>query len=370
MSSRARALLTAATFPQRLTGSESSAPEELNPQKYGMDAVADLSDGGEVSRKRRTGASRDRRRRRASRRPPRRRASPRAPTPERVLTPRNSSESPASAARHQPPRATPVLSPPNAPHAQRRRARSSPSPPLPREVRAHIPHSRAARPSSPLRSTRSDTVPRVVGPLASSRRAREPVRVGDQARAPRSLHQTRPRVGSRPDRTPHSPNSLVRCALAPGNVSTSRPRSSDSLAMRRARAPRSTATGSSAPQFIGARSASSAQLRWPCLSSCPARTHPVPRRRVATHQDGGAEAVGQAERATRGADLRGSTGRPDHVPGQRAPVPSSLSTPPQLVATHPAELAIASSVQIASVASLRLALHPAGQRETVEVRFA
>jgi len=46
MSSRARAHLTAATFPQRLTGSESSAPEELNPQKYGMDAVADLSDGG------------------------------------------------------------------------------------------------------------------------------------------------------------------------------------------------------------------------------------------------------------------------------------------------------------------------------------
>ena len=41
-----RAHLTAATFPQRLTGSESSAPEELNPQKYGMDAVADLSDGG------------------------------------------------------------------------------------------------------------------------------------------------------------------------------------------------------------------------------------------------------------------------------------------------------------------------------------
>ena len=46
ISSRARAHLTAATFPQRLTGSESSAPEELNPQKYGMDAVADLSDGG------------------------------------------------------------------------------------------------------------------------------------------------------------------------------------------------------------------------------------------------------------------------------------------------------------------------------------
>ena len=45
ISSRARARLTAATFPQRLTGSESSAPEELNPQKYGMDAVADLSDG-------------------------------------------------------------------------------------------------------------------------------------------------------------------------------------------------------------------------------------------------------------------------------------------------------------------------------------
>ena len=27
------------------THRESSAPEELNPQKYGMDAVADLSDG-------------------------------------------------------------------------------------------------------------------------------------------------------------------------------------------------------------------------------------------------------------------------------------------------------------------------------------
>jgi hypothetical protein len=42
---RARALLTAATFPQRLTGSESSAPEGAQPQKYGIDAVADLSDG-------------------------------------------------------------------------------------------------------------------------------------------------------------------------------------------------------------------------------------------------------------------------------------------------------------------------------------
>ena len=37
MSSRARARLAAAT--------SSTVPEELNPQKYGMDAVADLSDG-------------------------------------------------------------------------------------------------------------------------------------------------------------------------------------------------------------------------------------------------------------------------------------------------------------------------------------
>ena len=37
MSSRARARLAAAT--------SSTVPEELSPQKYGMDAVANLSDG-------------------------------------------------------------------------------------------------------------------------------------------------------------------------------------------------------------------------------------------------------------------------------------------------------------------------------------